>query len=503
MPNQCITDIICATGKPMETSFELALERDILLADYDRPVFKIIKTITDHSITQKYVNGNRLIIEGFFRTSVFYQPPGGEALTVISKKQPFQKQLELFNPVPHSYFINISGEAQYINTRAVNPTRITTDGVYQFTVALYTAENISVATAINSENVCADSTPITFFSLRGRAVKQFSMEDELPAGDKADKILHITATPLNVSATAYQDKVNVKGEIEAEILLCATDSTALQTVKKKFPFNQLVDIAGITENNVAFADIAVTGTTVTTNGENTRMNCIVTAAMDVKVFRKNTVICVQDAFSKKYLTEKTYTDLVYDKNIYSVNKVINCSIEDTLSAGYTPVYSFVTMSAPFVDSKDGKNMLKTKVQLTAIMLNSTGEYESFGKSGEIIIDTGKEISQEDKYFITCSVQNKNITVSGEKIKVDFTVDASGFAIAVEKQNTLESFTENTEAPLEKKADCLVLYYGKKGEKIFDIAMKYGTDINEILTENNLTANILEHDKMLMVPHFGM
>ena len=51
MPNQCITDIICATGKPMETSFELALERDILLADYDRPVFKIIKTVLSFYIS--------------------------------------------------------------------------------------------------------------------------------------------------------------------------------------------------------------------------------------------------------------------------------------------------------------------------------------------------------------------------------------------------------------------------------------------------------------------
>ena len=262
-------------------------------------------------------------------------------------------------------------------------------------------------------------------------------------------------------------------------------------------------MAGITENNVAYADVCVTGTTVTTKGENSPMNCIVTAAVDVKAFRKNTVICVKDAFSKKYVAEKTQTTLVYDKNIYSVSKIINCSIEDSVAAAYTPVYSFVNIGRPFVDSKDGKNLLKAKVRLTAIVLNSGGEYESFGKNGEITIDIGKAINPEDKYFINCVVQNKNIIVNGEKIKVDFTVDASGFVVATEKATLLENFAEDTEMPIEKKADSLVLYYGKKGEKIFDIAMKCSTDINEILTENNLATPILDNDKMLIVPSFGM
>ena len=109
MTNQCITDAISVTDKRIDTSFEIGLDREILLADYDKPVFKIVKTIAEHSITQKYINGNRLIIEGFFRTSIFYQPPAGEGLTVVSKKQTFQKQIDLRTPVTDAYFIDISG----------------------------------------------------------------------------------------------------------------------------------------------------------------------------------------------------------------------------------------------------------------------------------------------------------------------------------------------------------------------------------------------------------
>ena len=503
MPNQCITDIICATDKRTDTTFEMAIDSEILLADYDRPVFKIIKTIIDHSITQKYVNGNRLIIEGFFRTSVFYQPPGGESLTVVSKKQTFQKQLELLTPVTQSYFINISGDLQYVNTRAVNPTRIAINGVYQFAVELYTTENIPITTAINSENVCTDTGAVTYFTLRGRAGRQFSMEDELAVGEKTDKILHINACPINVSATAYQDKVNVKGEVEAEIVFSLTDSATVQIVKKKFPFNQIVDVAGATENSVAYSDLSVISTTVTANGDGGRVNCIVTAAMDVKVFRKNTVISVKDAFSKKYITEKKTATVAYDKNIYSVNKTINCSIEDNVAGGYTPIYSFINMGTPFVDSKDGKNLLKSKVYLTALVMNSQKEYESFGKTGEIVIDTGKEATPEDKYFLKCNIQNKTITTSGNNLKVDFTIDVSGFAIATQKETVMESFVEDSEKAVIKNDNSLVLYYGKKGERIFDIGMRYSTDVEAIMTENNLSGQYLDSDRMILVPSFGM
>ena len=90
MPNQLLTDSISSTAKFLDTAFEIAVEQEILLADYDKSVFKIVKTCVDHTITQKYINGNKLICEGYFRISIFYQPPQEDKLTVITKKQPFR-----------------------------------------------------------------------------------------------------------------------------------------------------------------------------------------------------------------------------------------------------------------------------------------------------------------------------------------------------------------------------------------------------------------------------
>ncbi len=501
MANQCITDIISVTEKRIDTSFEMGIDQEILLADYDKPVFKIVKTIAEHSVTQKYINGNRLIIEGFFRISVFYQPPAGDVLTVVSKKQTFQKQLDLQVPVTDAHFIDISGEVQYINTRAINPTRIVVNGVYSFDVGLYTAENTSVTTAINSNSVCIDTREISFFSLLGRGTRQFSVEDELSIGENTDKVLHISAWPVNVGALCYEDKVNIKGELVAEIVYTQADSDLLHTVKKKFPFNQITDIQGIGENNVAYPQMHIISTTVTANQQTGKINCIITATADVKVFGKNTVICVADGFSKKYTAEKQCRNVQYHKNIFAVDKTAIFSMEDTVGGGYSPVYSFVNISNPFIAVTDGTHSLKATVHASVLAINSQKEYEGFTKTVDITIDTAREIFSDDKYFVDCIVADKSLSIADGVLKLDFTLNLKGFVLNTQTEKILETFGENTAQPNTNRQNSLILYYGTKGERIFDIAMKYNTDTGLIMAENNLPTHCLDSDKMLIIPSF--
>ena len=304
MSQQLITDVISTIAKPVDTFFELGVDREILLADYDKPVFKIVKTIADHSITQKYINGNRLMIEGFFRITVFYQPPGGDKLTVISKKQPFRKQLDLPPAIYDPYFININGSRQYINTRAINSTRIAINGVYQFDVCLYCSEKTAVATAINSKTVCTDSEETVFFSLCGSGSKQFSSEDEVQIPAQMEKILHITARNGAMTINCYQDKINIKGDIYADITYSTQGETDIKHSIKKFSYNQIVDIPGVTELSVAYANIGIVSFTVSQNDDSSKVNCIMSAQVDVKAFTRQSVITVRDAFSKSFQYEK-------------------------------------------------------------------------------------------------------------------------------------------------------------------------------------------------------
>lgn len=501
MSNQFFQDTISVLSKHTEATFELATDREILLADYDRPVFKIVKTLAEHSITQKYINGNRLVLEGFFRISVLYQPPQGEALTVISKKQPFQKQLELSEPVTGPYFVTVHGEPQYVNTRAINPARIAVNGIYSFDVQLFTAASIPVVTSIDSSTACTDTEELRFFTLCAANSKQFSMEDEITVPENTDKILHISAGVTDITAIAYGDKVNVKGEIEAEIVYSLQNSQDINFIRKKFMFNQLADMQGVSENNVAYADMAVTSVTVTGNSETGRVNCILTANTDIKVFRKNSVFTVLDAFSQRYASNKNLKNITYDRAITEINKKVTHTVADNIGGGYTPVHSFVSLSAPFLSAVDGENRLKTRYSVNAIVRNINNEYECFTKSGDMELDVAKDIGAGDEYAISCHITDRHMTISGDTLKVDFTASVCGFITARQPVTVLETFEEIRDTAIATTKDTLILYYATKGEKVFDIAMKYHTDIQQIMAENNITAKTLPEDRMLIIPAF--
>ena len=61
MANQLISDTISTTCKFIDTAFEMPVEQEFLLADYDKAIFKIVKTNVEHSITQKYINGSNTV----------------------------------------------------------------------------------------------------------------------------------------------------------------------------------------------------------------------------------------------------------------------------------------------------------------------------------------------------------------------------------------------------------------------------------------------------------
>lgn len=504
MANQLISDTISTTCKFIDTAFEMPVEQEFLLADYDKAIFKIVKTNVEHSITQKYINGSKLVLEGYLKINIYYQPPEGENLTLVSKKLPFQKQFDLSQAPQGPYFIQVDGQLQYINTRAINPTRIDARGIYRMFVRGYTVCPKPVGTAVNTTFACYDSREINNFCLCGRGAKQFSVEDEIDLPPQLEKVLTADARCTNMTLTAYKDKVNLKGEISAEVVYTMPDSRTVQHTVKTFVFNQIAEIAGTGENCLPYGEFTAVNVAITQNPDTHKINCIVTCCVDIKVFRKESVIALTDAFSKKYRYSKETRKIVCDDNIRTADKIFTVDIADEIGQGYTPVCAFAAAECPALHDEEGETVLKTKITVSAIMRSSENELECFVKSRDVNLNIGEDIKAENEYIVSCVPMSVSVSVESQTLNARITAAVQGFVINHMQVQTLYSFEENTEEDCAPAPDALVLYYGKKGEKIFDIAMKYKTDTQLIRMENSLEeATTLAEDRMLLIPAYNM
>ena len=503
MQNQSVADSIRRTGKLFEYGVELPVEQEILLADYDSPVFKIIKSNIECTVTQKYITGGKLNVEGFFRISVFYRPPQSKNITVVNKRVPFQKSFDIAEEVKAPYFITVFGDIRYVNTRAINPTRIDIRGAYGLTARVYGGVSRGIVTAVNSKNVCRDSREISRFVMSARGIRQFSTESEINSPGDFEKVLNISSNAGGMTVTVYNDKVNIKGEITADIAYTVKDSREIQIQSKSFVYNQIVDVPGAKEKDIAFADLDIVNVAITQNSETEKVSCIITAALDVKCFVKSRVIAVTDAFSKKYRDIKRTKDILRDGNITAVNRTIQVFVSDTVPYPCKVLYSFGSVGNPQVIQEGDKCLLKSKVTVNVFRTNGENDMECYTKTEDCTLDIGEKINRNNEYILTCRVASVSATGASDSIKAGVNISINGFVIKREKYTVMEKYSENTEKPLEETENALILYYGKKGEKVFDIARRYRADINFIVEENRLAEKVLTEDKMLFIPAFGM
>ncbi len=91
------------------------------------------------------------------------------------------------------------------------------------------------------------------------------------------------------------------------------------------------------------------------------------------------------------------------------------------------------------------------------------------------------------------------TLTGDG-KADFKAEICIFAAVFKsvREKVITSL-EVKEGTGKNKKSALVIYFCSGGESLWDIARKYSTTVEEIMAENELTADYLENKTMLMIP----
>jgi len=495
MATKLFFDTLPSTAKSTDVNFEQSVETEILLADYDAPVFKIIKTTMEHIITQKYIMQTKLTIEGFVKVNICYQSPESQKLHVVTQKLPFQKQLEVGEYTAN--FIDIQGSCQYVNTRPQNPTRIDVRGAYMFNVRVYSAQENSVVTAVDSSTVCCDNAQLDCFSLAVQNVRQFTMENLLTLPQNTHKILRITTGTQIPAVTVHTDKISVKGDINADIYYTVDDSDDVQSCSQSFAYNQIVDMPHIAENNVVQPQISVASFGVSQNSEDKKFTAVVTVQIDALAFAKQQIIAVRDGFSRLYDYHKQSARQLVDTNMHSINKSVAVQFNDAAGADYRICDVWFEISPAKSYYEINKTTVKAKIIAHIIAKNSQNEYECFTKSEDILLDWMENCGRYDEICVALSVAGHSCNEN----TVTANISAKGFIIEKQLVELLTGFEENCDKPQQNIREALVIYYGKKGDRIFDIAKNHNVSPKVIMEENMLEDEYLVQDSMLFIPAY--
>lgn len=328
----------------------------------------------------KQLQPGRLTLEGYLRCTVFYQGEDGAGLCQTEQKLPFTKQLEVPELPAASWTALVEGQTEYLNCRAVNPHRIEVRGAFGLIVTLRTQSPAEVITALADGGI--EQRLQTLTGVRSAAVleKLVTVEGELVFAKRPAAILDITGTASVREIKLLSGKAVVKGEIRALCAWRAEGETALQSQAAALPFNQVVDLDGVTEDCRCLCVLEPVGFTLAEGEQDAASQLTVNVMMHLHAWRPFQLQTVADAFSTQFETAITPQELAVEQLACTLNETAAATASGPLpDAGAQLRACFVSYGPAQASMTAEGAVLTARAVATAFAENSLGELESYEK----------------------------------------------------------------------------------------------------------------------------
>lgn len=316
-------DTLPQGGAGCTVKAELPLETDIRISDDLPPVGKLVKCFVRPVVLQRQLQPGRLTLEGYLRCTVFYQSEAEKDLCQTEQKLPFTRQLELPELAFTAWTAVVEGQTEYLNTRAADPRRIEVRGAYGLVVTVHTQCKTEVITALADGGI--EQQLRTLQGVRSVAVldKLVTLEGELVFAKPPAAVLDITGNACVAEVKLLAGKAVVKGELRVQCAWRAEGDTALQSQAAALPFQQVIDLEGITEDCRCLCVAEPVGFTLP-QAESAAAQLTANVMLHLRAWRSYQLQVAVDAFSTRFETELTLQPLVTEQLL--------CTLNDTATA---------------------------------------------------------------------------------------------------------------------------------------------------------------------------
>lgn len=490
---------------------EVPIDLDFGLPDYCPDIQRILKCIIKPKISSRNILGDRLNIDGNMQIKVMYIDSEKKSLRCFEKFMPFSCSIDL-KISPENAVVLTSEKVEYINCRAVSPRKIDIHGATVICVKIFSKDKQSVTFGIDGEDIQQKKQEVLVSDLEALVQQQFSINETLDFGQNKPVPEIIIRSDVSLVMDEYRSmsgKVMVKGQAIVKILyMCDISSGQIEVMEYSIPFNQVVDVPGITEKSKCVVNLEVLSSEEQIE-ENSQENSglvseEIKAALAVMSYGEKNLEIVEDVYSTehdlKYASENTefckFSNFIKDS--FSVNSMIEFT-EFKISRIIDIWGDTHSIKGTY---ENGKILFSGKINvcILAIDLDETPFYI------ERIVDikyqkdlgfTSSEILVESEIY--SSSIGYRITGSGS-IEVKLDLNLSAYIYECSKFKMITSVSADEENPKEKDLTAaLTIYYADSGESVWDIAKKHYTSVSAVKEENELTSDILEKGRMLLIP----
>lgn len=455
------------------------------LMSYNDDMLKIIRcAVNNYIVSTDYKNGN-LIVYGKSKIYLTYVSESTSCITTADFEEDFQKSIPIDAEV-EEISCEIKVFNKYNNYRVINQRRIDIHNAFQLDVKVCSSNPINMIE--EAQNVQIRREKVSYFSYIGTSLSKADFEEETEIPSDSEVIKKIINTFWNCAVDeikVIKDKMLVKLNLSFSFLYTTdTDNEVIKKCEKSFGLSKIIDISGIDEEDIPIVNVDVANLyakpKVNKNNELRFIELLGEVNINATVYRKIETKLTTDSYSIDKEIVNTFDKITINNN----GKYVNDIATDTLLFEFDniKIIELLDVSLNIVDNKT--------IELCAFILNENSEITFISKR--------KEISLLNHNIISCCVKSFDYVIKSEQtISVRYSIEYSSIDYNEQTFQVLSNI-EFTDKVL-SESPALVVYFAKDNERVWDIAKKFRSSVDLIKSENELSDDVLESRRVLLIP----
>ncbi len=492
-----------------ENTSEQAVDGDITLPDYCPDIKRILKCMVTPSMNSAQCVGDRITVDASAFVQVIYVDDSNN-IFCYDKTFPFSKTIELGKQIENPV-TEVKLKTAYANTRAVSQRRIDIHASVGMCIRI--TEKKEVELVSDAEN-CGLELLKNFDSASdfiGQTVKSFSLNEVMEIGKTkmpVRQIIRQKATPIISEIKVISNKLLIKGEVAVSVLYCKDCAEGgYETYENSMPVSQIVELDGIDEKSDYCARISLTSLNIIpkadSSGEKRLFDVTAVLSAIIKADKKVDISFPSDCYSTLYNVKCEKKILNFEKLLQNTEDLLmvkkseeflNISIKEIIGVWCDDVVCTYTCVGDEL-----KIIGSTMVSVLAVDTQGQPFYAERNISFEKI----KNIDGGCKNLIcnADAVVGAAGFVLTDSNKIDLRIEVR-LKTTLTKRFTGEILTDiqcDTSQIKEKKYSVLTVYFPDDGEMLWNIARKFGTTVEAIMSENDISDKKILNKCMLLIP----
>ncbi len=474
-------------------SFDLDYQEN--LPQYLDDIEKIVKCCVKNVVTDYECSGSTLKIYGKTIISLTYLNSDLCPLSHIFEEE-FSKSFDI-TCGDYFFFSDININTKYSNFRLINQRRIDVHTAVSAQIDVY-CRNINKCLT-NCKNAFLKEYSVNTLCNKGAGVcsAEFDETFSISKGDSVIKnVINTFSNCIVEEKKIIKDKMLVKLRIEISILY-EDDNNNIEKCSHTFTVSKIVDVANTDEKDSAFVLASISSIYVKTKSDanNALRDIELVGRVSIKyqLYSVNEQEFITDSYSPYINTKITDSRIMLKTSpvFFSDEKTAELIFESEKN-----IVQILDLSAQIENCYVEKSVLHMSVNLNFLYYDDTSQLYSYDKSQELTFalnDSGLE-GEAAANLSSYDFVIKNT----DKVSLRINFSYSAYLYTASQVNYLVDIEDDGEKEKMNTPE-LTLYFADKNENIWDIAKSFSTATQLIMEENDLSSEVIEDKRILLVP----